>query len=127
MNVASLELCKELYELSGWKDCEFQYSGWNGDDWRLEHGQPTMLDTAADSRYGKQTSYPAYDLGYLVRKLPARTLIDRFSDAYLAALAVPEFYEARADTPEDAAAKLAIELFKQGVLLAPTTPTEPTT
>lgn len=96
MNVARLELCKELYELSGW---------WDEDD-----------DNYYPSTSSQPKNIPAYSLGYLLRKLPPRTLLNKFSDTFMAALAEPEFYEARADTPEDALAELAIELFKQEIL-----------
>jgi hypothetical protein len=57
---------------------------------------------------------PAYDLGYLLRKLPQPYSIMAYSTGRL--VAVQGEVTATADTPEDAAAKLAIELFKQGIL-----------
>lgn len=130
MNVASLELCKELYELSGWESDAI-----NPD---LEHcwveskkGWKCELTYVFDN-YGQGKQWgvvPAYDLGYLLRKLPAK-----LNSAYLKLVSFEEtryaptnrfgwlcFYsgsspQAKADTPEDAACKLAIELFKQGIL-----------
>lgn len=76
--------------------------------------------------YDKQ--YPAYDLGYLLRKLPEtmeriyHLTLTRAGEGdyswrcgYVDGTFIegPSIY---ADTPEDAACKLAIELFKQGVL-----------
>jgi len=118
MNVASLELCKELYELSGWDDLDLSF-------------QP------------ERGNCPRYDLGYLLRKLPNSTDIDaeEFEEAF--DCSAPEsFFLAwemdtlqhewrvqfqiedsvlentmfEADTPEDALCLLIIELFKQGIL-----------
>lgn len=106
MNVASLELCKELYELSGWNEAEAL---------RQEiHFDPNSL---VNSAY----TLPRYDLGYLMRELPEVTVVFRQRagtswrchynpEDSIATLGC------EADTPEDAAAKLAIELFKQGIL-----------
>lgn len=99
MNTASLELCRELYELSGWGEDGNQPDAWH------------------------DISTPAYDLGYLLRKLPGRTSIIKLIDNYIAIHDEPsqifnaDFgYKFVADTPEDAAAGLAIELLKTGVL-----------
>lgn len=97
MNVANLSLCKELYELSGWMPAECEFYG----------------------------SVPLYTLGYLLRKLndslnhniDTLTLVTLGSfgwEVQHKALSTPTVCEA--DTPEDAACKLAIELFKQGLL-----------
>lgn len=100
MNTANLELCKELYALSGWLTS----------DHRAEY-----------------VAAPAYDLGYLIRKLPTK-LKSRKEKLYLQPCIKPEnkgrwsigyVYSGIgniADTPEDALAKLAIELFKKDVL-----------
>lgn len=105
MNTASLELCKELYELSGW-----EASRWY---WADPGGAPNLDATGLHHKVS-----PAYDLGYLLRELPVFTQIYKDTGSqYRASLSVgsgkPKFF---ADTPEDAAAKLCIELFKQGVL-----------
>lgn len=120
MNVASLEFCKELYELSGWDGTYFLYTK-NG-----------RVSTVASMFAHKPT--PAYDLGYLLRKMPevrletwhnGHVVIKHFTSN-----GVPEKLErlgkhvtSEADNPEDAACKLAIELFKQGVLKKELTPT----
>jgi len=102
---ASLELCRELYELSGWE----------GDkDWRHE------------------PKAPAYDCGYLLRKLPYSVLDEYQSKVYGVKLKATasggwvawygeigqstEMYFNSADTPEDAICSLAISLFRNGVL-----------
>lgn len=114
MNVASLENCKELYELSGWE------TGDSPDCW-----------------YWKKQSFarhvcPAYNLGFLLRKLPYShkgvnlELVPRFDGTWFIGYAAgkeflatdpqDKYLWAEADTPENATCKLAIELFKQGVL-----------
>lgn len=126
MNVASLELCKELYELSGLNDTFFIHQLQFKDD------TPTRKMIVVDRETGHCGSHdhketPAYDLGYLLRKLPWGVEITQtdpatenpwlaryFSDKDGITALVP--HHLYADTPEDAAVKLAIELFKQGVL-----------
>lgn len=119
MNVASLDLCRELYELSGWSDTYFHWGGAH-----VKGGTPrTWRVTAIKGRAGTtpiKYSYPAYDLGFLLRKLPAMdehndfiTLFHSPTGPWVMDYADDEF---EADTPEDAACKLAIELFKQEVL-----------
>lgn len=117
MTTASLELCKELYELSGWE---------SGEWWVIRQGQQITSSVKIASGYNNVTSEvdgticPAYDLGYLLRKLPAVdehndfiTLFQSLTGSWVMDYADDEF---EADTPEDAACKLAIELFKQDVL-----------
>lgn len=116
MNVASQELCKELYELSGWSNpapgvYEIEKA------WR-----PTPLASGTNYRLinigpNMPADIPAYQLGYLLRKLPGSPLVKRMyidkNDAWKAEAA--EHLQV-GDTPEDAVCALAIELFKQGVL-----------
>lgn len=136
MNTASLELCKELFELSGW----------DSTDWRW-YKTPKLIRKGSSPEHDysywviKQAGYRgktadwvnAYDLGYLLRELPAdgTTSITIFKKTSIFKDGVHTNYEAiykyevlgdltstweRADTPEDAACKLAIELIKQGVI-----------
>lgn len=150
MTVASLNLCKELYELSGWEP-----NSW----WWTEDYQGTTKDTKwsvsdepiiASGRNEGLSSYPAYDLGYLLRKLPRKLngvnskqrdgnfnlYASRGKTAWVASYADADgsiirrlkkdaesqnnrnfwFIHGSSDTPENATAKLAIELWKQGVL-----------
>lgn len=105
MDTTSLELSKALWKLSGWTYLAHQ--------WLSPYDDP----------------HPVYDLGYLLRKLPPQTRIKKEFDASPELPEeTPAHYRALydtvddrhfwlgADTPEDAAAKLAIELFKHGVL-----------
>lgn len=120
MTTASLELCKELYELSGWmmeSNMPYFYYDHN------HNYALTMANTVVNSGLDNP---PAYDLGYLLRKLPVfipkhngLTLIpyvDGKWEIYYDAPKGVKDVRAFDDTPEDAACKLAIELFKQGVL-----------
>lgn len=118
-DVADLELCKELYELTGWDGTFWNYSRSSGSDFPFKLGHKGSVET----REVKER-YPAYSLGYLIRKLPDTTNIGVSGDLYTAysnPVGLPtgdkwhDFVEV-AKTPEDAACMLAIELFKAGVL-----------
>lgn len=129
MKVASLDLCKELYKLSGWLGNSGVKVGiYNpGDeyDWWFD-------------KYANPVA-PKYDLGYLLRKLPGNYLLAWHDFADIAmedgsivvqgrayALVTwgddldvwESFYDntSQASTPEDAACKSTIELFNQGKL-----------
>lgn len=105
--VASLELSKELYELSGWDEGKKQ-------TW---HMQSKTMAIGFDVHTEHDRIAPAYSLGYLLRKLPNDSEVYRASTYeanYYPNPGEPISFEA--DTPEDACAKLAIELIKQGVL-----------
>ncbi|MDQ0868995.1 hypothetical protein QFZ70_001468 [Arthrobacter sp. V1I9] len=100
MNVASPELSEDLYALSNWCPSE----RCNGIHYA--------------------TSPPPYYLGYLLRKLPSLNAtgyvqLTKTRDAYHALYTIngkDRISEVLEVTPEDAVAKLAIELFKQGIL-----------
>lgn len=64
MNTASLELCKELYELSGWES----------EGWLWTNGpypaEESFVSNADRPKYMHgDTFIPAYDVGYLCEKL----------------------------------------------------------
>lgn len=122
-DVASRELCEELYELSGWNEAhlwhiQFSNKPDGGAHWVLA---PQEMTTAL-------ASCPAYSLGYLLRKLPEGTTLRRNKAkprkksnwrgewvVGIYGLNYAGVYGA-GDSPEEAACKLAIELFKQGIL-----------
>lgn len=145
MNVSSTELSKKLYKLSGWHNTDY----W----WRLHKpNNLSKLYTVAEMdldnyrfrgesepnrRFREEnTFYPAYDSGYLLRKLPESFEADGLH--YIGDSIQPVFYPdmditndgfefgytnggenmytSTADTPEDALCKLAIRLFEEGVL-----------
>lgn len=118
MYVTSLEVSKELYELSGWDGTSFFHAeGYERDSYKrvlYTGGNPSN-----EAMWGANHT-PVYDLGYLLRKLPnwyewsLSQDPDGFYTMWHDGLEVGGRWDA--DTPEDAAAKLAIELFKQGVL-----------
>lgn len=126
-NTASEELSRELYALTSWDDVEVFSDGsvWFTRD-NIEAGD-VSLDDPDDNLT------PMYQLGYLLRKLPVYLWSEQYQEkAHLwtrkdednwfawyfvnGIRDVVSEFGAHADTPEDAAAKLAIELFKQGVL-----------
>lgn len=138
MNVASLELCKDLYELSGWGYTYHAFGVGEHDltdkQWYWFEGKRTGSYWEAikadwydrdpfDGRRPTATTHrmdllaPAYDLGYLLRKLPQVHISQQPSHwaAWCVSEATANIDTICGDTPEDAAAKLAIELFKQGV------------
>lgn len=128
-NVTSLELSKELYTISGWRDTSYL--------WHLINGKAGYVVFAGPNGHdggNKLQDYErhAYDLGYLLRKLPYKVIDDWSAWVYGFKLMPTastgwkiwygevgtdsEMYFNSADTPEDAAAKLCIELFKQNIL-----------
>lgn len=115
MNVASLSLCKELYKVSKWLDTPNCY--FNSDSG--SHG----LTDSNNGELGHDIyrEAPAYDLGFLIRKLPPYTRIQTMKGDVPYRVSYDNGVSERgvnANTPEDAAAKLAIELFKQDILKA---------
>lgn len=124
MRVTSLEISRQLYVATGYK--------WNPNDRRWvktpmrAYGQPVddyrMWKVVPVGYRGKTaaTWYPAYDLGYLLRKLPEGfTIVTRFNDEWLASWAPhvdePD-YAHLARTPEDAISMLIMELIEKGIL-----------
>lgn len=127
MKVASLDLCKELYELSGWNDTSFNYI-----NSALEYGVDTAFkDYSIDKHYVGFS--PAYDLGYLLRKLvevgagvryvlpepydSIDKVMKEWHGKFIASTPDSKFKDyPYADTPENALCKLAIELLEQEIL-----------
>lgn len=114
-NVSSLELSKKLYELSVW--------GGNDEDggclWVLNADNDLdrfvctvhEYNSYSDAKKLNSVIYPAYDCGYLLRKIaPAigdRKMFRRWLDIFLV--------ETDGDY-EDALCKLAIKLHEEGIL-----------
>jgi len=125
MNAPSLELCKELYNLSGWDKTYLVWAVANEGDY-APWLRPGVGNNSA------YTELPAYDLGYLLRKIqvafgvsikyvdpdnPSATdLKDWYGRWVCYTPWLKQKHYAYATTPEDAAAKLAIELLKVEVL-----------
>lgn len=114
MNVANKELCKELATLSGWHETDQYHESDN--EWSFVHA----------GGQGRFYQPPAYDLGYLLRKLPGFVTLQVAAMANDHTCNWESIYERWSDhkevartlemSPEDSICKLAIELFKQGIL-----------
>lgn len=143
IDVASLDLCKELYELSGWSFSDYSYPVKSE---KTEYQKFRSYHHKAVNRYAYllenkggnlDNAIPAYTLGYLLRKLPkfyeeGKTVYlltvqpnpigagwqahYRFASRTPNSSNTGSRFRQEADTPEDAACLLAIELIKQGVL-----------
>ena len=95
MIVASFELCKQLYALSGWKE---EYIGVPFN----EH-------------------MPGYSLSYLLHHLPKKVVLENAMPDWECSYwpggkDYLKGFKTEAHTPDDAVVKLAIELFQQGIL-----------
>lgn len=123
MKVANLQLCRELHEVSGWDGTDFIHTRGQG-GWMV------------GMKYYKGKEWvPAYDLGYLLRRLPKNLGIYwlelKFTNNSCFAVYWDENthsaleldlvthrikFDIGGDTPEDAGTKLVIELFEHGLL-----------
>lgn len=116
VGVASRADSEELYHLSGWNG---QYWWWS-----IKHPHPdgsACYDLVGehDAPFAN-TTYPAYDVGYLLKRLPAVTLTGYGSGKYKAtwkdhADHVTIGRESRAN-PANALCRLAMALFEAGIL-----------
>lgn len=74
MYVANLELCKELHELSQWDDTPVMRVVYQEGEEAIVSNDMSVLADVLNGEVPKQL-VPAYDLGYLLRKLPSCQLI----------------------------------------------------
>jgi hypothetical protein len=119
MKTASFDLCLELYARSGWElDGHGLYidKAW----WRLDAG--ARPSSHVQDRYKllqEQVVAPAYDLGYLLRKLPDGVELLKRDGRYIAG-DPPQWRERGISQsfvcPEDALANLAADLFRRNLL-----------
>lgn len=123
MNVADKDLCQELYEVSGWSDTHLRWNQFMSKEavWQIYESSEKVV-------FAGYVGYaPAYDLGYVLCKLHRATIHHKWVDGestYTARISVAKehktsantVYKSESETPENAAVKLAIELFKQGIL-----------
>lgn len=131
-NVASIDLCRQLYKMSGADDTFAYYYDMGGDnvDLNLNHKRPKKI--------GEPTIWgiywPAYDLYYLLDKLteikPGLTLYHNHSLMQWECFYAGKFFdynypvgnrgemhfETMDENPANAVAKMAIQLFKQNAL-----------
>jgi len=123
MHVAALELCRELHQVApDWTDTDYS---WFIDDMvpddqllGLERAEPSI--GARGSRISTVYSeVPAYDLGFLMRKVPnGYGLIKGVGGRWVAfdLITLQSHNGERNDTPEDAVVMLCIKLWRQGAL-----------
>lgn len=116
--IASEKLSEELHELSGWEDTKSWYVNKYGDTITAEVGSYEWTEFP---EYQEHKLYPAYELGYLLRKLNGYIgkfeFVPQANSNWLLFTHEnfkEEYYQGK--TPEDATALLAIELFKRGIL-----------
>src|SRR5947207_959102 len=125
MNTANLELCEELFELSGWQPPSHYYDYWinvYGEGWKVLHVGPKGFPGDEPGN----DYVPAYTLDYLLRRLPkhidnqwlriAPITDDKWAAYYVIMGVKTAGQDEWADTPENATCKLTTELFKQGIL-----------
>lgn len=119
--VASLDLCKELYELSEWEATDNSYMKYSLNE------NPSLVpipfnDTGAKLLSGSEEWHiPAYSLGYLLRKLEQGWVGKTKSGLFYATYKFKpgsgtSSIRQAGKSPEDALCRLFIELFKSGVL-----------
>lgn len=129
--VANRDLCRDLYNLSGWTDTGLW---WHWGNRYTAGGEGVEMiaevsDCSPDSLWiGGVRAVPAYHLGYLVARLPVSfpsgpgefgmlTIefggMGGWAAGYSSGFSLPTGY---GPTPEDAAAALCIELLKAGRL-----------
>lgn len=125
-NTASLENCKRLYELSGWDDTRDYYHSLISHDTK-RWSEYKLQDYKPDNDFGMRV-VPAYDAGYLLRKLPTNSAeAENNAQFRMTVEYTPRGWKAfyhfgkpmmheYADTPEDALCLLAIKLFEEGIL-----------
>lgn len=112
IQTTSLELSKKLYEMFGWKSAELHcYVKWHDID------EPNVCDpTCLSDRVGTKDEFIvwAYDLAYLLEKLPDWTNIwrDGVTKKYFARVHkfMPSDFIEQADNPTEAAGLLCLEL-----------------
>lgn len=119
IDVASYKFCEVLYELSGWSGPHWWY--------RLHGASKTPIVFHLRS-IPQENDIPAYDLGYLLRKLPLQIKSESLELVVYGGHWEAAYTKSRrslwgedigshaSDTPEDAVCSLAIELFRQDYL-----------
>lgn len=117
MQVASKELSEELYGLSGWLEDHWFYT--NRFNYPVEYDLRVANALQGCVFEPKKGDIPAYDAGFLLRKLPSTTRLSKYAQNSFRTehdRGDQGYFDVADDTPEDALCKLAIELFKAGIL-----------
>lgn len=133
---ANVQLTNGLFRVSGWVDTRYQLVKYSMRSEPMLLPMPNgALDVAVLSG-DVEWKLPAYNLGYLLRKLSRskfwksgttscdieacgqqwQVRVDGMVQPEDAPVQSRSVYSGYADTPEDAAASLAIKLFEQGVI-----------
>ena len=135
MHATTLELCKTLFELSGWDGTNLS--------WYRNYDDPRIVWASLIDGANGMFVCPAYDFGYLLHKLP-KSVPGSWSENYPACFCLlysqsenqwcicyqydilsedpdaaditEELFTQWADIPEDAVCQCAIEMFQLGVL-----------
>lgn len=108
-SVASLNLCRELFAGSGWDGTALNHFSF--------HDGRETVEASPLFGYISAKGTPAYDLGYLLRRLPPATAIrKRKSKEYSAFAPVLKGVLSVDNSPENAAARLAAQLIEHGIL-----------
>lgn len=115
ISVADLAECKLLYQLSGWNG---QYWWWSYREFADGSGGYVVVGEHEAPFHG--STYPAYDAGYLLRRLPACDL-SKMSDGAFSAVWTDYTDNSGSvghsrTSPENALCRLAGLLFKEGIL-----------
>lgn len=142
MDVASRELCEELYKLTEWGDTSFywrcDFSVYRSQEWKntiiyAVHKNWELGGSFIPGTEEARLYYPAYDLSFLLRKLPKQIKfvggspaavwwnqkLGKWQTGYTRHIQGSDNQKSHyfeAETPEDAVAKLAISLIKAKVL-----------
>jgi hypothetical protein len=124
MNVASVEVCKELHALAGWESTSFFWQ----DDYYPDGSH--LWNLYDDIELRRSSVVPAYDLGFLMRMLPGHYVQKLGNGSYIAKwtdyaptqeqrdLGTNHLSGHSKSSPENALCRLAIELFQHGVLIS---------
>lgn len=131
--MTSLEISKQLYEVSGWDSDTYYWLQGEVPSLAKQDNYPTVVfhnDSLSEYPYAYRRICPAYDSDYLLEKLPPS--IEEPTTEYFFELVRGiegewlgiyrdvndgQYTSSEAYTPSDCLALLAIELFKSGVLV----------
>lgn len=110
MNTTGRLLSKELYEKSGWLG--------SGYYWCLVQTNPSELWQVKRAPESPLKNYPAYELGYLVRKLPYCELFHFANGKYKATWQGSNAIVSGVShhSPENAVARLAVKMLEEQIL-----------
>lgn len=113
MHVTRVDLCKQLYDLSGWGNASWWHEC-------CTDGAYHTTISLRDERYTQNVYIPAYDLSYLLRRLPKVWVMGPIPGAMWMITYNPGLPQREIiiqdESLEDAVCRLAIALFQRGIL-----------